>query len=88
MIVRADDESNTTIGAAALQCASKSSKLVSFSSCQSLEATVTDIKDFAGINNAQFWLGLFSPGIDNKHRGNRNFLSDGNDWIIDSYVQN
>ena len=48
---------------------------------------MADIKDFDGIRNADFWVGIFSPGIDNKQRGSRNFLADGDDWIIDSYVQ-
>ena len=86
MVVKNGTETNLTIGSAAMQCALESGKLVSFNSCQSMESVVEDLKNYDGIANAKFWIGLFAPGVDNKQRGRRNFLSDGEDWIIDSYV--
>ena len=84
MIVNSGEETSLTIGDAAVQCALRSSKLVSFRNCHDIEETVSDLKNFDGIRNANFWFGLFTQGVDNKQRGSRNFLPVDNDWIVDS----
>ena len=84
MIVKSKDDTKTSIGSAAVQCASKKARLVSFSSCSSIRATVKDLQDYDGIVDEDFWFGVFAPGKENKKVGKRNFLEDGKDWIIDS----
>ena len=84
MIVKGKDDTKTSIGSAAVQCASKKAKLVSFSSCLSIRAMVKDLQDYDGIVDEDFWFGVFAPGEENKKVGKRNFLEDGKDWIIDS----
>ena len=86
MIVKGNENVNTTIGSAAVQCASKRAKLVSFTTCSSLDAMVIDLKDYDGISHESFWFGVFAPGKENKKIGKRNFLEDEKDWIIDSCV--
>ena len=86
MVVRDDDNHRATIGSAALQCAQKGSRLVGFNSCASLEFMMGDLAMYHKIKNENFWFGVFAPGEINKRKGNRNFLDDGKDWLIDSYV--
>ena len=85
MIMKNSNINNHTIGSAAVQCASKKGKLISFNNCQSLDAIVNDLQEYDGIIDEKFWLGMFAPGKMNKKSGYRNFVEDGKDWIIDSY---
>ena len=84
MVVKGNDEAKISIGSAAVQCASKKAKLVSFDSCSSIESMFEDLQDYDGIVDEDFWFGVFAPGKENKKVGKRNFLEDGKDWIIDS----
>ena len=85
--VQDDDDHRTTIGSAAVQCAIKNAKLVSFSDCPSIEATMEGLKNYDHIKNQKFWFGVFAPGEINKRKGGkRNFLEVGQDYLIDSYV--
>ena len=86
MVVRDSDDEKSTIGSAAVQCAVKKSKLVSFNNCSMLDAMTNDLNLFDGIKNENFWFGVFASGAANKRKGKRNFLEDGKDWLIDSYV--
>ena len=86
MVVRDSDSHKTTIGAAALQCAQTDSKLVSFSTCASLDLMMGDLWMYHQITNENFWFGVFAPGEMNKRKGSRNFLDDEKDWLMDSYV--
>ena len=87
IMVQDDDDHKTTIGSAAVQCAVKHSKLVSFSDCSSIEATMEGLKNYDRIKNQKFWFGVFAPGEMNKRKaGKRNFLEVGQDYLIDSYV--
>ena len=85
MIVRDDNDHKTTIGSAALQCAIKDAKLVSFSDCASMDATMEGLKEYHSIKNEKFWFGVFAPGEINKRKGGeRNFLDIGKDYLVDS----
>ena len=84
MVVRDDQDHRTTIGSAAVQCAAKNAKLVSFDSCDSIEETMNDLRARRDINDEKFWIGVFNPGEINKRQGKRNFLEAGKDYLIDS----
>ena len=84
MVVRDEQDHRTTIGSAAVQCAAKNAKLVSFDSCDSLEETMDDLRARREINDEKFWIGVFNPGEINKRQGKRNFLEVGKDYLIDS----
>ena len=84
MVVGDNQDDRTTIGSAAVQCAAKNAKLVSFDSCDSIEETMNDLRDIRQINDEKFWIGVFAPGLINKKEGKRNFLEDGKDYLIDS----
>ena len=84
MVVRDDQDHRTTIGSAAVQCAAKNAKLVSFDSCDSIEETMDDLRARRQINDEKFWIGVFNPGLINKREGKRNFLEVGKDYLIDS----
>ena len=84
MVVRDDQDHRTTIGSAAVQCAAKNAKLVSFDSCDSIEETMNDLKAIRLINDEKFWIGVFNPGLINKKAGKRNFLEAEKDYLIDS----
>ena len=84
MVVRDDQDHRTTIGSAAVQCATKNAKLVSFDSCDSIEETMNDLQGRRSIDDEKFWMGVFAPGLINKRAGKRNFLEVGEDYLIDS----
>ena len=84
MVVRDDQDHRTTIGSAAVQCAAKNAKLVSFDSCDSIEETMDDLRARREISDEKFWIGVFNPGEINKRQGKRNFLEAGKDYLIDS----
>ena len=84
MVVGDDQDDRITIGSAAVQCAAKNAKLVSFDSCESLEETMDDLRARRNIDDEKFWIGVFSPGVINKREGKRNFLEGGKDYLIDS----
>ena len=86
MLVRDDTDHKTTVGSAAVQCALKKSKLVSFNNCPAIQTMMEDLKAYHAITNENFWFGVFAPGETHKRKSARNFVETGKDWLIDSYV--
>ena len=84
MVVRDDSDHKMTIGSAALQCAVKNAKLAPFSDCSSIDTTMDAIKAIDGIKDETFWFGVFAPGEISKREGKRNFLEEGEDYLINS----
>ena len=84
--MRDKTEKKSTIGSAALQCALKKSKLVSFNNCPAILTMMEDLKAYHAILDENFWFGVFAPGETNKKKSTRNFVETGKDWLIDSYV--
>ena len=84
MVVRDENEHRTTIGSAAMQCALKNSRLVSFDNCSSIQMMMDDLKAYHKIENENFWFGIFAPGEQHTRKSPRNFVQDTRQWIVDS----
>ena len=84
MVIRDINEAKKTIGSAAMECALKNARLVSFDNCSSIQAMMEDLKAYDQITNENFWLGIFAPGQENTRKSPRNFVEDAKQWIVDS----